>query len=388
VSSPRKDSRTRWWLARLGAAALGTLAALIVAEVALRLALAYLPIAMADALGTGYVGYGNGIYRFDPALNMERMRPHYRRQMFFNGYFWRHQTDWMGFRNPSDLSHYDIVLIGDSIVYGHGVEEESTISSHLERLLGRSVANLGVQGGAMDTEYEVLRHDAVRLSPQWVFIFFLNNDIEDVEQRLTDSEMLRFLELPVEDHATRYFIVRGRKQDTGNFDWRNFYMVRCYGLLKRLVKRKLERRASPQPAAAGSGNSGPPALAPAAVMTSPQWATQPPFAGNPRMQLAMRFHLRAIAKSEDFARRHHFHFVYIFVAVPKPYDEFYERVIGEFCRRNQIEFFSLRRTYEAAQRAGVRLFLPHDGHLTGAGARVTAQALAARFDLQALSVRR
>jgi hypothetical protein len=186
--------------------------------------------------------------------------------------------------------------------------------------------------------------------------------------------------------------LRGTAQNTGNFDWRNFYVVRSYGLLKHLVESKWNRRRSPQPAAAGSRKSAPPSageLAPAAATAPPQWGSEPPFAGNPRMQLAMRFHLRAILKSEDFARRRHFHFAYVFVAVPKPYDEFYERVIGEFCRRNQIEFFSLRPAYEKAERAGVQLYLPHDGHLTDAGARITAQALAARFDLrEAVSARR
>src|SRR5580700_8694401 len=108
---------------RVCLAVVATLISLAIAEVSLRLGLKYLPLPLADALGTGYVDFGNGIYRFDPELNMERMRPHYHRHMFFSGYFWYHQTDWMGFRNPTDREHDDIVLIGDSMIYGHGLEE-------------------------------------------------------------------------------------------------------------------------------------------------------------------------------------------------------------------------------------------------------------------------
>jgi len=232
-----KIQALRWAISRICLAAAAALLALALAEAGLRLALTRLPTPLADELGTGYVDFGDGIYRFDPALNMERMRPHYRREMFFNGYFWLHQTDWMGFRNPTDRHHDDIVLIGDSMIYGHGLEETSTVRSHLERLLGRPVANLGLQGGAMDTEYETLRHDTVRLSPQWVFIFFLNNDITDIESRLPDDEIRRFLALPVEDHTTRYFNLRPYPHHRrGNFDWRNLYVVRSYRLLQNLLK--------------------------------------------------------------------------------------------------------------------------------------------------------
>jgi len=48
------------------------------------------------------------------------------------------------------------------------------------------------------------------------------------------------------------------------------------------------------------------------------------------MQLAMQFHLRANLKADDFARQHHFHFAYAFIAVPMPYDELYERVITDY----------------------------------------------------------
>jgi hypothetical protein len=384
----RKFKRTTRAISKICLAVAATLLALGLAEAGLRLELSHLPLPLADALDTGYVDFGNGIYRFDPALNMERMRPHYRREMFFNGYFWLHQTDWMGFRNPTDRDHDDIVLIGDSMIYGHGLAETSTVRSHLEHVLRRPVASLGIQGGAMDMEYEILRHDAVRLSPQWVFIFFLNNDITDVESRLSDDEMRRFLALPVEDHSTRYFKLRPHPDHRrGNFDWHNLYVVRSYEFLQDLLKSKLRhqpRTDSLNTAAHSATHGSIPVSAPgrdASTTIQPDWVAQAPFAGNPRMQLALRFHLRAILKADDFARRHHFHFAYVFIAVPMPYDGLYERLIADYCGRYGVEFFSLRQSYDDARRAGVQLYLAHDGHLSDAGARITAQALANHFDL-------
>ena len=75
------------------------------------------------------------------------------------------------------------------------------------------------------------------------------------------------------------------------------------------------------------------------------------------MQLAMRFHLRAILKADDLARRHNIHFAYVFIAVPQPFDSTYETIIADYCRAHGIDFFSLRPTYETAQRSRLGIFL-------------------------------
>lgn len=355
------------------------LVALVLVELSLRLSLGYLPLPLADALGTGYVDFGSGIYRFDRELNMDRMRPYYRREMFFNGYFWHHQTDWMGFRNPGDRYHVDIVLIGDSMIYGHGLEEPSTVSSHLERLLRRPVGNLGIQGGAMDNEYEILRHDAVKLKPSWVLVFFLNNDLTDLG-RLSDDDLRRFIDLPLDDHLTRYFHFKHkRRAGPGNFDWRNLYIIRGYLFLAHrlgsIVKHRGTGGATPRHNPVEVGHL-------AAADAVPGWTDEPPFANNARMQLAMHFHLRAIAKADDFAYHRNMHFAYVFIPVPQPFDSLYESIIADYCRTHDIAFFSLRQSYDDAQRVGLQIFLPHDGHLSDAGAMVTAQALADHFPLR------
>jgi hypothetical protein len=368
---------------------------LTIAEIALRAGIDHLPLEWANEVGSGYAYYGNGIYRFDPELNMVRMRPHYDRPMFYNGYHWHHHSDWMGFRNPTDRTRVDIALIGDSMIYGHGLEQSETVSSQLERMLNRPVANLGEQGGAMDYEYEILRHDAVRLHPRYVFIFFLNNDITDVEVRLSDAEMRRFLELPVSDHTTRYFDLKHvHKPRQGNFSLQNLYVVRSGLLLEHLVGLRIDALrawwhqshqavAASAPAPSGEAATPKDSAEPGASGASrPAWMAQPPFAGDPRMQLAMQFHLRAILKANDFAQRHGMRMAYIFIAVPLPYDLLYEKIIGDYCQTNGIDFFSLRPALDAAQRGGARVYLVGDGHFSATGAAVAAQALIDHFHLR------
>jgi hypothetical protein len=357
----------------------------------------HLPGVWANEIGTGYLDAGDGIYRFDPALNMERMRPHYDRDMFFNEYHWHHSGDWMGFRNPTDRRCVDIALIGDSMVYGHALEEPQTIRSDLEALVHRPVANLGQQAAAMDYEYEILRHDAARLDPDYVFVFFLNNDINDLETRLSEGEMQRFLALPVEDHDTRYFEIKPRRSfwQAGGM-LRNLYVMRSVLMFKHMVqawsahfeewRRRhgggVEVEAAPDaPAdmtARGLASAG---------SDQPTWMNEPPFAGDRLKQLAMEFHLRAILKAYDFASRHQMRMVYVFIAVPQPHDELFEQIIGDYCRANRIDFFSLRPVLQHAQGQGVDIFLPRDGHFSAQGAAVTAQALEQRFNLRATAGR-
>src|SRR5207245_5469937 len=63
-----------------------------------------------------------------------------------NGYVWHHQTDALGFRNASLHIPADVVLLGDSLVYGQGVDFEDTLGNRLEERSGLRVVNLGLQG--------------------------------------------------------------------------------------------------------------------------------------------------------------------------------------------------------------------------------------------------
>ena len=86
-----------------------------------------LPHALANHLTTPYHTGPSGIYRWAPELRTTLMHPNHERMIYFNGYRWRHKTDSRGFRNPVETLTASVVLLGDSIVYGHGVEEVSTI---------------------------------------------------------------------------------------------------------------------------------------------------------------------------------------------------------------------------------------------------------------------
>ena len=328
-------------------------------EASLRYFFDRLPGGLANYLAEGYTTEGSGIFRVDTGMKTLRMRPNYEREMYANGYRWHHKTDSMGFRNPSDRPSAYVVLLGDSMIYGHGVEEPSTVRHYLEDLVGEPVANLGVSGGYIHQEYQILKQFGLRLHPQYVLVFFLSNDISDLTLHLTDAEMQRFLRLPVSDHSTPYFEVKPPSDRPPSAGRRisaylgEAYVTKAFEFVQHRI------RTVRAEAAGASGDAGRPV---AHVQE------------DPRMALALQFHLRALSKIQDLADRHRFHFTNVFIYTGWMSEEpLYETILKSYCEGQGIDFFSLREGFAAAMKAGERVFLERDAHFADSGARLAAR---------------
>lgn len=320
-----------------------------------------LPYALGNYVATGYDARPSGIYRFNREMNMIFMRPNYERRMYFNGYYWMHRTDSLGFRNPEDRESVYVVLLGDSMIYGHGLEEHSTVRYHLEALLKKPVASLAAQGNSIHQEYQVLKSFGLRLKPAYVFLFFLANDITDLTVFLTDDEMRRLLSIPVADHATPYFEIKPARRRTGGLAsfLDDLYVRRAYQFLKKAL---------------GSGGR-----ARAEAFTA-EWESRPPFQGNPRMTLAMQFHLQALRKIQHLANANNFRFTNIFIYTGYwPEEPLYEAILESFCRAQGIRYLSLREDIGRAMKRGEQVFLPGDGHFSDAGTRLVARVIAGQI---------
>lgn len=349
----------------LGAAA--TVAALVPIELYARRFPETLPRPLGNELASRYHDLRSGIFlRNDPA-RMRAMKPDDDKGMYFNGYRWRHRTDARGFRNPETWPAADVVLLGDSMVYGHGVEEEGTVRSHLAGLTGATVANLGVQGAGPHEEYQILRRHGAALGPGQVLCFFLYNDVDDTAAALDDAEIGRFLALAPGDHDTGYLDAGpppGNWLEPAGRLLRELYVIRAWVY----AKKHLRAGAVAVHAAALPGGE------------VPGWIDLPPFAGRPRRALAMRFVLRSIERMRDLAVRAGAGFALVLVRTGHaPEEEFYERIIERHCTGRGIDHFSLGPALEGAAARGGEPFLPGDGHFSAAGARVVAAALAERF---------
>jgi hypothetical protein len=189
------------WRRLLGKLALVVGAVLVVLG-ALELTLRWRPLLLGHAFAngalTGYATGPQGIYYFDPGLRMNFMIPNHRRTMYYNGYVWQHETDAMGFRNRPLHVPADVVLLGDSVVYGHGVDFEHTLGHYLEGQSRLRTVNLGQQGNCAFQEAYVLTEYLPVFRPRFVVHVFTPNDIDDLYVFLTDAAMNAFIAEPVE----------------------------------------------------------------------------------------------------------------------------------------------------------------------------------------------
>jgi lysophospholipase L1-like esterase len=318
--------------------------------------------AFGNAVASGYNTSLTGIYRRNPELKMNLMRPNYEREMFYNGYKWRHKTDFMGFRNPTNRETGEIVLLGDSMIYGHGVDETSTVRHHLENIINRPVINLGIQGNCIHQEYQVLKTFGVQLKPRYVFLFFLVNDISDLVIYFTDEEFVRFMGIPVENHTTPYYRIKPPRNKYLRFKFyiRSLYVYRAYDLLKNYMREfKLNKLWTFKLGEANASDNS--------------WQSLPFFQDKSRYIHAMRFHLKTLLKIQDVANRNNFKFINVFIYTGHYEEHIYENILEDYCKSHGINFLSLRDSFVSELKNEKTLFLKGDGHFSDEGATLAAK---------------
>lgn len=190
----RSSLARREWRSRMWALLFGLLSSVCLIEIVLRLPFVPLPDRLGGSLFDCYSDDSyDGIYYDEPHLGIQLLRPHFSGRCFANGHRWRHRGDRWGFRNPESWEQVELVLLGDSFVYGHGVEEDETFAHRLRDELGVRVANLGVTGGCPVDYLAILRNFGVRLAPKVVVVFVFGNDLSDIVGRRSLAELQSFL---------------------------------------------------------------------------------------------------------------------------------------------------------------------------------------------------
>ena len=186
---------------------LAALASALLGLIALEVSLRVLPLKRASSLAndvyTAYGSFPGGIYFTEPRTGMNFMVPGFETENFWNGYSWRHRTDELGFRNPPGLRDRSLLLLGDSLIYGHGVEEEQTVAHLLRTRHGLPAYNMARQGDCLYQQYVLLRLYLDELKPRTVVLFVFLNDFRDLLSYRTAGELERMPETGLDYAALR-----------------------------------------------------------------------------------------------------------------------------------------------------------------------------------------
>lgn len=92
-----------------------------------------------------------------------------------------HRTDPHGFRNAWPWPRpADVVVLGDSVTFGYGVEDGEAWPAGLARRLGARLVNLGLPGSGTEQQVRIYETFGAPLAPRLVLVgFFARNDFWD-----------------------------------------------------------------------------------------------------------------------------------------------------------------------------------------------------------------
>lgn len=308
-----------------------------------------------NSISTKYTTAPGGIYYLDPVLNINFMYPNFRTDMYYNDYHWVHQTDQFGFRSEGAITRADIVLLGDSFIYGHGVNIDATVGHFIQRFTGCSVMNMARQGDYSYPEAYLLTEYIDRFSPRYVLYFYYENDLSELRSHLSDDEINQFINTPVNQiknkprmdmdaaiKMTRERYQREiRKGSLTRYLRRNSYIVRgvdCVFFVQRLGKRfRLSQR--------GTHDIN--------DEETPEW----------------QYTLHSISYMNYIAKLHDARFIIVPIT---PDNERHQEILHEFARKNDIAFIETK----AINRSDKSLWLPGDGHFSEKGAQTIAHLVA------------
>lgn len=338
-------------LPRLG---LALLALLVSLEVGLRLLAPYLPPAIGNDTVHSYSTRPGGMFFLDGPSGMRFCYPHDSRRALANHYVWRHQTDARGLRNPPD-SGSQVLLMGDSFIYGHGVEEAQSLAGHLRREHGWQVYNLARQGDGLSEQFVLFQLYFEQLKPKKVFFFAFVNDFGDIAGLRSPDQLAHPPELQdgfVESLRARLADTTQRTTTGHVFD--RLYTVRFVATLMELSKRR--------------GQLGGPYRA-------ARWVES--LTMTEKYEPLRKYYESLFSRLAETCRANGTELVVVDVDTASQHPEWsacqtvFTKFLRQLCRRERLRYLSLRPLFQGHPERQ----LEGDGHLNASGNKVLAEML-------------
>jgi hypothetical protein len=258
-----------------------------------------------------------------------------------------------------------VVFLGDSMIYGHGVDEPDTVPARFEALTGAATANLGQQGTCAPQQLAILRRRGLALRPRVVFLCAHFTDPGDAVRLFDAAELRRFVSgQPPPPH------VRPEYGPARPYDplwlWARHAGLPLWsgGILGSLVRGVRERRfqeltraRDPFVPTAAELDEVPPELA----------------AGTgPGASLGWQAHRRAVGDIAAEARAAGARLVVFDLGYPRRFSAAMEALAAEL----GVEYSPAGRVALRSALAGEPVYLASDGHWTAHGGAVVAGELA------------
>lgn len=304
-----------------------------------------------------------GIYDYDEHMS-KRLKPNLVCSNYFNGHRWTHDSNARGYRGPQ-LESADTVFLGDSLIYGHGVETHQTVPHEFEVESGLRSANLGIQGSGFMQAWMRFKRLGVPLRPKWVFLCSCYNDIIDVNHDYSAEELNTFVASAVDDdteplarsefHPPVWWELQRNWSDRLALPLYSAGAVRVLGQGFKLGLQNLAK--------------------PVAAVPDQNFADRPWELTTDDTKLAWRAHCHALRKIQHLCREQGATLVVFDVGFPRQFTQATETAVKE----SGIAYSIAGRTVFERSLAGEAMYLVDDGHWSAKGCQTVAHELAQEF---------
>jgi hypothetical protein len=334
-------------------------------EAALRLRPSLLGGQLANVAYSGYHWQRGGVYGLDPNAGPV-LRPSVSRRMYWSGHWWHHETNERGWRGPV-ADPAEAVFLGDSMIYGHGVEQDDTVPARFARVTGLATDNLGQQGTCLLQAYMTLRRRGLALHPRRVFVCAHPTDIKDAAVYWDDAELRRFVDAPPDSEDLPR--VRPSYQPPAGFrpEWFWSQHIALPTELSGVLGAALRARFG--------GTRVPFVSRDPFVPTAAEVDEAVPGVEGPPThpdRLGWRVQAQALARLARLSAGAGAKLVVFDLGYPRAYS----RAVEEQARADGAEYSPAGRVALARAQAGEPVYLADDGHWTGEGAAIVAAELA------------
>jgi hypothetical protein len=345
----------------LFALAIGTVAAVVVLEVLLRSFDGLMPeSALLRLHWRELLEDGDLRSMADPELGF-RFRPGVRDEYALRDLTFAYETDEHGFRNATSWpEEAEIVVVGDSLAFGFGVEDADSWTRVVDEGLAEArVVNLALPGYGPEQYARAYESYGAELSPKLLIIgLFPTNDVRD------QGKFEEWLALGAPGNYDVWRFEGGSQPDL----LRRTYV---YIWLKEAVKRGRQQYSNQRLEL----DDGPMNLTPSIIMDPVRsgWPDEPRFAS----VVGSLERVQEIARTAGtrtlvllFPCKEEVYLPSLGIETPEPVKPF-----AAVCRERGWEHLDLTPIYAERARLGERLFFEIDGHPNERGNRVAAEAV-------------
>lgn len=135
-------------------------------------------------------------------------------QTLDDGIMWKLDTtnlkmNGIGFRDDGVNSEVYAIVVGDSHVYGHGVDLEKVWTELLEKKVGAEIVNMGQPAAFPETQVKILEIYGIKMKPKIIFFAIFQNDWADAASFVREKEdTYTFMKRFLDSYSSTYRLVR------------------------------------------------------------------------------------------------------------------------------------------------------------------------------------